>query len=46
MFAGLGLREGEETCKVEVWFAGLVLLNHVFGVGFAGLGLLGERKTY
>ena len=40
-FAGLGFLEGEETCKVEVVFAGLGLLNHVCWMGFAGLGLLG-----
>ena len=40
-FAGLGLLYGEETCKVEVGFAGLGLLNHVCWVGFAGLGLPG-----
>ena len=42
-FAGLGLLEVEETCKVG--FAGLGLLNHVCWAGFAGLGLLQGRKT-
>ena len=41
VFPQWGLLEGEETCKVEVGFAGLGLLNHVCWMGFAGLGLLG-----
>ena len=42
MFAQWGLLEGEETCIVEVGFAGLGFLNHVCWVGFAGLGLPGR----
>ena len=42
-FAGLGLLEEEETCKVG--FAGFGLLNYFCWVGFAGLSLLGVRKT-